>query len=90
MKGDFHMDFNINTLQAYIKAKDFHPELKEKYFLKLVEEVGELALSAQKSYRHNRRETQKKREFLTEKVPIIMRENGAKMKPKIESSKRCR
>lgn len=33
----------LRELQAYIKAKDYHPELKQGYFLKLIEEVGELA-----------------------------------------------
>lgn len=33
----------LSELQAYIKAKDFQPALKHAYFLKLVEEVGELA-----------------------------------------------
>jgi len=30
-------------LQKYIKEKDFKPNLKHAYFLKLVEEVGELS-----------------------------------------------
>ena len=33
----------IRYLQAYIKEKDFHPELLKDYFLKLTEEVGELS-----------------------------------------------
>lgn len=33
----------LRGLQAYIKEKDFRPELKQGYFLKLIEEVGELA-----------------------------------------------
>lgn len=33
----------IKYLQTYIKQKDFHPELKNDYFLKLAEEVGELS-----------------------------------------------
>jgi len=36
-------NITIKYLQQYIKAKDFKPELKEGYFMKLVEEVGELA-----------------------------------------------
>ncbi len=36
-------NFTLRELQEYIKAKDFNPGLKEGYFLKLVEEVGELA-----------------------------------------------
>jgi NTP pyrophosphatase (non-canonical NTP hydrolase) len=45
------MDYNINALQAYIKAKDFHLEWKDKYFLKLAEEVGELARAMRKNLR---------------------------------------
>jgi hypothetical protein len=45
------MDYNIGALQAYIKAKDFHPELADKYFLKLSEEVGELARAMRKNLR---------------------------------------
>lgn len=33
----------IKELQKYIKDKDYKPELKDKYFLKLIEEVGELS-----------------------------------------------
>ncbi len=33
----------VQYLQEYVKAKDFRPELKKDYFLKLSEEVGELA-----------------------------------------------
>ncbi|MDR0913912.1 MAG: hypothetical protein LBM65_01920 [Oscillospiraceae bacterium] len=45
------MNFDINALQTYIKAKDFHPEIVDKYFLKLVEEVGELARAMRKNLR---------------------------------------
>ena len=38
----------IKYLQTYIKAKDYHPELLKDYFLKLSEEVGELALAMRK------------------------------------------
>ena len=38
----------IKYLQDYIKAKDYHPELKKDYFLKLSEEVGELAKAIRK------------------------------------------
>jgi len=34
---------NLRDLQDYIKSKDYQPALKQAYFLKLVEEVGELA-----------------------------------------------
>ncbi|WP_010677636.1 nucleoside triphosphate pyrophosphohydrolase family protein [Bacillus timonensis] len=39
------MDKNITIkeLQNYIKKKDYKPELKNAYFQKLIEEVGELA-----------------------------------------------
>ena len=33
----------IKYLQSYIKSKDFKPELIKDYFLKLSEEIGELA-----------------------------------------------
>ena len=36
-------NLTINKLQEYIKAKDHKPALKHKYFLKLIEEVGELS-----------------------------------------------
>jgi len=38
----------IRYLQDYIKTKDHHPELVKDYFLKLTEEVGELARSIRK------------------------------------------
>lgn len=38
----------IKYLQTYIKEKDYHPELLKDYFLKLSEEVGELALAMRK------------------------------------------
>lgn len=39
---------SIKYLQEYIKAKDYKPELKKDYFLKLSEEVGELAKAIRK------------------------------------------
>ena len=33
----------IKYLQEYLKKKDHNPELKQKFFMKLAEEVGELA-----------------------------------------------
>ena len=42
-------NITISRLQAYIKAKDYKPELKDKYFLKLAEEVGELARAMHKN-----------------------------------------
>lgn len=38
----------IQYLQAYIKAKDHHPEREKDYLLKLVEETGELARAMRK------------------------------------------
>jgi glutamate racemase len=34
---------NLRDLQDFIRAKDYQPTLKHAYFLKLIEEVGELA-----------------------------------------------
>ena len=39
----------ISGLQQYIKAKDYRPDLKKDYFLKLSEEVGELAEAIRKN-----------------------------------------
>ncbi len=39
----------ISKLQKYIKDKDHHPDLKKDYFLKLSEEVGELAQAIRKN-----------------------------------------
>ncbi len=33
----------IKYLQNYIKSKDYNPEIIDKYFFKLIEEVGELS-----------------------------------------------
>jgi len=38
----------IRYLQEYLKSKDHNPDLKHKYFLKLSEEVGELAQAIRK------------------------------------------
>lgn len=35
-------NITLKSLQEFIKAKDHNPELKHAYFMKLVEEVGEL------------------------------------------------
>jgi len=45
------MNITIEYLQKYIKLKDYNTELKEKYFLKLSEEVGELARAMRKDQR---------------------------------------
>lgn len=41
----------VKYLQNYIKQKDFKPELLKDYFLKLVEEVGELSRAMRKGFR---------------------------------------
>lgn len=41
----------IKYLQRYIRAKDNHPELTKDYFLKMSEEVGELAKAMRKDLR---------------------------------------
>jgi len=46
-----NMGITISYLQEYIKSKDFHPEQKEKYFMKLAEEIGELARAMRKDLR---------------------------------------
>ncbi|MEA4831162.1 hypothetical protein SDC9_90889 [bioreactor metagenome] len=45
------MCITIEYLQEYIKSKDCNPEKKEQYFLKLSEEVGELARAIRKNLR---------------------------------------
>ncbi len=52
-------NITIKYLQQYIKDKDFKPELKEGYFMKLVEEVGELAevVRNNQRYRGDRNKT---------------------------------
>lgn len=40
---------SVKYLQEYIRAKDFRPELKKDYFLKLAEEVGELGKAVRKN-----------------------------------------
>ena len=44
----------IRYLQEYLKRKDYHPEASERYFLKLVEETGELARALHKGLVSNR------------------------------------
>jgi NTP pyrophosphatase (non-canonical NTP hydrolase) len=38
-----HQDLTLAKLQAYIKQFDHNPEKRNEYFMKLVEEVGELS-----------------------------------------------
>ena len=45
------MGISVAYLQEYIKANDFRPELKEKYFMKLAEETGELSRAMRKNLR---------------------------------------
>ena len=40
---------SISQLQKYIKEQDYNPELKQGYFLKLAEEVGELSRAIRKN-----------------------------------------
>lgn len=44
-------EITIKYLQDYIKSKDYNPNLKKDYFLKLAEEVGELARAMHKNLR---------------------------------------
>ena len=44
-------EITIKYLQEYIKEKDYQPELKKDYFLKLSEEVGELSRAIRKNMR---------------------------------------
>lgn len=41
----------VEYLQKYIKSKDYSPDKKELYFMKLSEEVGELARAMRKDLR---------------------------------------
>ncbi len=41
----------LSGLQAYIKQTDHSPEHKERYFYKLIEEVGELSEVIRKNHR---------------------------------------
>ena len=45
------MSISIGYLQEYIKSKDHKPELKDRYFMKLAEEVGELSRAMRKNLR---------------------------------------
>ena len=36
-------DLTLKQFQSILKEKDYKPELKQAYFLKLIEEIGELA-----------------------------------------------
>lgn len=40
---------SVKYLQEYIKAKDYKPEFKKDYFLKLTEEIGELSKAIRKA-----------------------------------------
>ena len=44
-------NITLKELQNYIKEKDYKPELKNAYFQKLIEEVGELAEVLRKDVR---------------------------------------
>jgi NTP pyrophosphatase (non-canonical NTP hydrolase) len=43
--------YTLSAIQDTIKQSDFNPELKQAYFLKLVEEVGELSEVIRKDIR---------------------------------------
>ena len=45
------MSISVRYLQEHIKSNDYRPELKERYFMKLAEEVGELARAMRKNAR---------------------------------------
>ena len=45
------MSTTIGYLQEYIRANDYRTELKEKYFMKFAEEVGELSRAMRKNLR---------------------------------------
>lgn len=40
---------SVKYLQEYIKAKDYKPEFKKDYFLKLTEEISELSKAIRKA-----------------------------------------
>lgn len=42
---------SVAYLQSYIRSKDYRPELVKDYFLKLAEEIGELARAMRKGLR---------------------------------------
>lgn len=45
------MNITVRYLQDYIKSKDYSPDKKELYFMKLSEEIGELARAMRKDLR---------------------------------------
>jgi len=50
-------ELTLKNLQAYIKKTDFSPEHKNDYFLKLIEEVGELSEVIRKDRRMSQTDT---------------------------------
>ncbi|MDF2876352.1 MAG: hypothetical protein K0R22_3035 [Sporomusa sp.] len=50
-------NITLKSLQKYIKEKDYKPELKQGYFLKLIEEVGELSEVIRKDKRMDESES---------------------------------
>ena len=50
-------NITISSLQNYIKEQDYRPELKERYFMKLAEEVGELSAAMLKNPKPATRES---------------------------------
>lgn len=45
-------ELTLKLLQGFIKSKDFKPELKPQYYMKLAEEVGELSRAMRKDIRY--------------------------------------
>jgi len=44
-------EISVKNLQDFIRSKDYNPDLKQGYFLKLIEEVGELSEAIRKNIR---------------------------------------
>jgi NTP pyrophosphatase (non-canonical NTP hydrolase) len=52
MRIEMHNDgLTLKKLQEYIKSTDYKPDRKQDYFLKLIEEVGELSEVIRKNKR---------------------------------------
>lgn len=63
-------EVTIKYLQDYIKSKDHDPKGKERYFIKLSEEVGELARAMLKNLRPT--ETNQIKETIEEELWDVM------------------
>ncbi|WLR41654.1 MazG nucleotide pyrophosphohydrolase domain-containing protein [Bacillus carboniphilus] len=51
------MNITISELQTYIKNKDHQPDLKNAYFQKLIEEIGELSEALRKDKKMDKQGT---------------------------------